>query len=225
MFEGDGVETGTGSGEKGERGLVFCLGGVDVEVEGLEGGTECRSVVFGGLEPFPVGEGGFEGEAAVEMGFELFHGETDVVLDGEVAKVDVEEELGVVGAGELAGDLGEEEVDGVGSGAVEGPGVVEADVGVEGWGGEDDVAPGAGDEGEGREEGGGEVHGELEDAGEELGRDGVDEGSGGEEESATGGEGGKLGSEGSDFGVEIDDVSWSRTGITIWDWVRKGIRE
>ena len=97
------------------------------------------------------------------------------------------------------------------SGAVEGPGVVEADVGVEGRGGEDDVAPGAGDEGEGGEEGGGEVHGELDDAGKELGRDGVDERSGGEEESATGGEEGELGSEGSNLGVEIDDVSWSRT--------------
>ena len=118
-----------------------------------------------------------------------------------------------MGAGELVGDLGEEEVDGVGSGAVEGPGVVEADVGVEGRGGEDNVAPGAGDEGEGGEEGGEEVHGELEDAGKELGRDGVDERSGGEEESATGGEGGELGSEGSDLGVETDDVSWVRTGM------------
>ena len=118
--------------------------------------------------------------------------------------------LGVLGAGELAGNPGEEEVDGVSSGVVEGPGVIEADVGVKGWGGEDDVAPGAGEEGGGWGRGARQAR-----RCKELGRDGVDERSGGEEESATGREGGELDSEGSDLAVEIDNVSWSRTGITL----------
>jgi hypothetical protein len=60
--------------------------------------------------------------------------------------------------GELAVDLVEEDIDGLRTGAMERPGIVESDVGVEVRCCEYDVAPRTGDEGESGEKSGREVY-------------------------------------------------------------------